>query len=234
MKRRFLACFIAAGAALSSAAYCPAPAAAVLDRVGSIHSTTAVEESTLRPGAAVRLKKTSRRTVNQSLTPKRRRAIGEGTPLEAKNTGRDANEEGATAPAIIRQLRVVMRALRGDARARDGLSGARLRALALIDSRPGLQVGAFAQELGVHQSTASNMLEHLARNGLVEKRREADDHRTVSLLVTARAKAMLMSATQGNDVEEALDRLPPATLAALEERLADLIRALPPGKVRLA
>ena len=165
MKRRFLVCVLAAGAALSSAAYCPAPAAAPLER---IVPAPAAENSSLRVGGDLRVKRTPRRAAKQSLTSKRRRAIGEGAPLEVKNTGRDANDGTAMAPAVLRQLRVVMRAIRNhDERASDGVSVARLRALALIDSRPGLQVGAFAQELGVHQSTASNMLEHLARQGLV-------------------------------------------------------------------
>jgi DNA-binding MarR family transcriptional regulator len=128
-----------------------------------------------------------------------------------------------------------MRAIRNqDERSSDGVSVARLRALALIDSRPGLQVGAFAQELGVHQSTASNMLEQFTRQGLVEKRRAAGDHRTVSLLVTARAKTILEAAPPADEVQLALDRLPPATLAVLQTRLAELIRTLPAGKTRLA
>jgi DNA-binding MarR family transcriptional regulator len=237
MKRRFLVCLFAAGAAVSSAAYCPAPAAAVLDRAaGTAPSSAAEQHSSLRPGAAVRIKKTSRRGANQSLTSKRRRAIGESAPLEVKGAGRGAEGSGATAPAVLRQLRVVMRAFRNqDERSSDGMSAARVRALALIDSRPGMQVGVFAQELGVHQSTASNLLEPLARQGLIEKRRAADDHRSVSLFVTARAKTILKAAPAGaaDGVHLALDRLPPATLTALQERLADLIRALP-TKTRLA
>jgi len=233
MKRRVLAMVCAAGAALSSAGYCPAPAAAPLDRGGNGAGASG-ESSSFRPGGSVRVQRTSRRLAKQSLTSKRRRAIGEGAPVEVKDTGRDAND-GSAAPAVLRQLRVVMRAIRNqDERASDGLSVARLRALALIDSRPGLQVGAFAQELGVHQSTASNMLEQFARQGLVEKRRAADDHRTVSLLVTARAKTLLKAAPPADEVQLALDRLPSATLAALQERLAELIRTLPTAKTRLA
>lgn len=234
MKRRFLVCVLAAGAALSSAAYCPVPAAAPLDRAGNGPAPSA-ERSSLRPAGTLRVQRTSRRLAKQSLTSKRRRAIGEGAPLEVKNAGRDANDGSATAPAVLRQLRVVMRAIRThDERANDGLSVARLRALALIDSRPGLQVGEFAQELGVHQSTASNMLEQFARQGLVEKRRATGDHRTVSLLATARARTLLKAAPPADEVQLALDRLPSATLAALQERLGELIRALPTGKPRLA
>src|SRR5205085_2793256 len=92
------------------------------------------ESSSLRPGSAVRVQKTSRRAAKQSLTSKRRRAIGEGAPLEVKDTGRASNDGAATAPAVLRQLRVVMRAIRThDEGASAGLSVARLRALALID-----------------------------------------------------------------------------------------------------
>jgi DNA-binding MarR family transcriptional regulator len=236
MKRRFLACILAAGAALSTVAYCPAPAAAPLDRAGPGPAPAAAGTS-LRPGTGVRVQRTPRRGAKLSLTSKRRRAIGEGAPIEVKNTGRASNDGPSAVPAVLRQLRIVLRAIRNhDERSTDGISAARLRALALIESRPGLQVGEFAQELGVHQSTASNMLEHLARQGLVEKRRNGDDHRAVSLMLTARAQEILSASpnAQTDAVQQALDRLPPSTVAALQERLADLIRNLPAGKTVIA
>src|SRR5450432_2252478 len=104
MKRRFLVCVLAAGVAVSSAAYCPAPAAAPLER--TVPATTAAEGSLLRVGGDLRVKRTPRRAAKQSLTSKRRRAIGEGAPLEVKNTGREANDGNATTPAVLRQLRV--------------------------------------------------------------------------------------------------------------------------------
>src|SRR5471032_626111 len=94
MKRRFLVCVLAAGAALSSAAYCPAPAAAPLERSGSVPAPAA-ENSSLRVGGDLRAKRTPRRAAKQSLTSKRRRAIGEGAPLEVKNTGRGTFANGA-------------------------------------------------------------------------------------------------------------------------------------------
>lgn len=233
MKRALLAAFLVAGAALAPGSFCRALAGPVESAENVV--APAAEESSLRPGSSARIKRTSQRAAKQSLTPKRRRAIGGGAAQGGKRPGRDADSGpagSAMAPAVLRQLRVVMRAIRNhDERAREGVSGARLRALALIDSRPGLQVGAFALELGVHQSTASNMLEHLARQGLVEKRRDGEDHRTVSLFATARARTMLKGGTHADAMEQALNRLPPSTLAALQERLAELIRALPAGKI---
>lgn len=219
MKRVLLA-ILAAGAVLFAGAFRPALAAS-LEPAARI---PVLEKSSVRPGQAVRVKRTSRRAAKQALTAKRRRAIGEGAPLEAKNPGHDADSGTATPPEVLQQLRVVVRAIRNhDGRASDGVSEARLRALALIERRPGVQVSAFARDLGVHQSTASNLLEHLARQGLVEKRRSSEDQRGVSLFATARARTLLQGATGTDAVQQALSRLPASTLAELHQSLAQLI-----------
>lgn len=240
MKHRLVAAILAA-AALSSSVLCLEPAAAAQRQETQAAKTSApaAEKSSVRPGARWQFQRTSRRGAKQAGTPKRRRAIGEGMSLEAKRAGRDTDTGAAKAPLVLQQLRVVMRAIRNyDERPKGGagMSGARLRALALIDSRPGLQVGAFAKELGVHQSTASNTLEHLARRGLVEKRRDGDDHRAVSLFATPRAATVLRAAPalRTDVLRQALDRLPPPALSALHERLAELIRTLPAGTIARA
>ena len=207
---------------------------ALVEIAGKVPSPV-TQKSPARTGTW-RFQRISRRAAKLSGAPKRRRAIGESIVAETQATaeGGGKGADSAKVPTIMRQLRLVARTVRnGEGRARTpaGVSAANFRALALIDGRPGLQVGAFAQELGIHQSTASNLLEQLSRQGLVEKRRNGDDHRAVSVYATARGKAMLRKAPEGEGgtLLEALNRLSPASLDALQSRLEELMRALSPG-----
>jgi DNA-binding MarR family transcriptional regulator len=142
----------------------------------------------------------------------------------------------ADAPEVLEQLRLVMREFRRGA-TKDAGSGRRgslagMRALAHIEANPGLQVGSLARELGIHQSTASNLLERLAREGMVTKRRAADDQRSVSLYATARGRSALKSAQPAQDrLREALARLPASSLATLNAHLKGLVAALRPDRV---
>jgi len=155
-----------------------------------------------------------------------------GLQRSARRVGKQSGAAVAKAGAheeVLEQLRQVMRALRREeAGSGRGTTTAGLRAVACIEAHPGIQVGDLARELGIHQSTASNLLERLTREGLVAKRRTVDDHRTVSLYATARGHKALKSAPPpGDRLQRALARLPASSLAALNGHLKDLIEAIP-------
>jgi DNA-binding MarR family transcriptional regulator len=154
-----------------------------------------------------------------------------GLQRSARRAGKQSGAAVAktVAPEVLAQLRQVIRALRSEG-SRNGraVSAAAQRAVACIEANPGIQVGGLARELGIHQSTASNLLERLTREGLVAKRRTVDDQRTVSLYATAKGRTALKSAPPpGDRLQRALARLPASSLAALNGHLKDLIRAIP-------
>jgi MarR family transcriptional regulator, organic hydroperoxide resistance regulator len=126
---------------------------------------------------------------------------------------------------VIRQLRVVYRALQNHSRSIEktcGVSAAQLWALWELHRAPGLRVGDLSQRLLIHPSTASNMLDKLEGKHLVERRRTGMDQRVVSLFLTDRGETLLQAApapAQG-DLNRALQALPAHQLSALESGLA--------------
>jgi MarR family transcriptional regulator, organic hydroperoxide resistance regulator len=140
----------------------------------------------------------------------------------------DTGTPPAGVQAVIRQLRVVYRALQNHSRSIEktcGVSAAQLWALWELHRAPGLRVGDLSHRLLIHPSTASNMLDKLEGKRLVERRRTGMDQRVVSLFLTDRGEALLRAApapAQG-DLNRALQALPEQQLAALESGLAALL-----------
>jgi len=111
---------------------------------------------------------------------------------------------------------------------RAGVGGAQLWAMSLIGQQPGIGVGSLAQQMDVHQSTASNLIRVLVERGLVETQRSAQDRRAVHLHLKPDGQAVLDRAPGpfAGVLPQALQRLDPATLARMEQDLNTLIREL--------
>jgi len=71
------------------------------------------------------------------------------------------------------------------------------------------------------RGTVSQTLKSLTRKGLVEQRRSETDRRSVSYDLTREGEAR---AIQGNDLDAALESLPPDRRIALAKALSDLLR----------
>jgi DNA-binding MarR family transcriptional regulator len=98
---------------------------------------------------------------------------------------------------VLMQFRVAFRAISQHyhrVRKDLGVSGAQLWALAEVGAQRGITVGELASRLAVHQSTASNLVEALESAGLVERRRDSDDGRVVSLYASGHGKRLLRRA----------------------------------------
>ncbi len=133
--------------------------------------------------------------------------------------------------SVIRQLRVIIRALQGHSRSVEracGISAAQLWALWELRRSPGLNVSDLSRQLSVHPSTASNLLDKLEQGGLVERRRRERDQRVVRLFITDAGRELLTrapAAPQG-ELNRALQDLDPAKLAALEKGLEALVETM--------
>lgn len=130
--------------------------------------------------------------------------------------------------SVIRQLRVIIRALQGHSRDVEracGISAAQLWALWEVQLSAGLSVSELSRKLSVHPSTASNLLDKLEQGGLVQRRRRGRDQRIVRLFVTDTGQALLdraPAAPQG-ELNRALQDMEPAQLLGLEEALESVI-----------
>jgi DNA-binding MarR family transcriptional regulator len=132
---------------------------------------------------------------------------------------------------VLGQFRIVLRAIKQHYRHVErtcGVSGAQLWCMERIAATRGLAPGDMARELSIHPSTASNLLARLEELKLVQRRRGGIDHRRVQLYLTAKGQAVLTKAPRPlkGVLQQALQDLPPGSLAALRKRLAELIAVL--------
>lgn len=109
-----------------------------------------------------------------------------------------------------------------------GIGGASLWALAEIAETDGLTVSGLAKAMSVHQSTASNLLEKLETSGYVVRIRSMEDRRVVHLALTGRGREVLAKAPPPyrGILPDALMRLDPQTLSALNLHLSELIAGM--------
>jgi len=71
------------------------------------------------------------------------------------------------------------------------LSLPQLRALAMIDARGPVNLSAVAEGLGVNASNASRACDRLVRNGLLDRREDPNDRRSVVLTLTREGRRLL-------------------------------------------
>ena len=122
---------------------------------------------------------------------------------------------------VLDCVRRIVRALRESSREAErtvGVSGARLFVLQQLATGPARSVSELAESTFTHQSSVSVVVQRLAEEGLVARRRSRTDRRRTDLHLTIRGRALLSSAPK-----------------LLQDRLIEAVRQLPPGRrVRLA
>jgi DNA-binding MarR family transcriptional regulator len=104
------------------------------------------------------------------------------------------------------------------------------RALTRIGEEPGIAASTLAQALGMQRPAVSHVLRGLAERGWIERRRYADDQRSVRLHLT-RSGHQLLNATGGRAVgtlQRAVRQLSLQQLAGLAAGVEALLAHLPP------
>jgi len=158
----------------------------------------------------------------------RRRAPASAAKAAPRRPVPSSPEHDALMREVLMQFRVAFRTISQHyhrVRKSLGVSGAQLWALAEIGEERGVTVGALARRLAIHQSTASNLVEALESAGLVERRRDSDDGRVVTLYLTARGTRLLRRAPKPlrGVLQQALCDLPAASLRDLHGNLVELL-----------
>lgn len=169
-----------------------------------------------------------------------RSAGGPAPPAEAPGRVRrpsrrpPANSAGATpilspeVNAVLAQFRVIFRSVRRHDRyieEQSGIGAMQLRALAMVDARPGIGVTELAAALLVHQPTASKLVENLVALGLLKRQRSTQDARFVELLATPAGRDLLLRAPAPvlGILPDGLQSLEPRDLGWLRDSLAQLM-----------
>jgi len=109
-----------------------------------------------------------------------------------------------------------------------GVSSAQLWAMWELSQNPGLRVTELAKAMSIHQSTASNLLEKLARKGLVKRERLNQDQRVVSVSLTEAGIETLKHAPSParGILQHALFALPEDVLRSLSGNLGVVVAAM--------
>ena len=133
--------------------------------------------------------------------------------------------------AVLKQFRVLVRSMDTHYRRveeRSGLGGAQLWALAEIVGARHLTVGDLARKLAIHLSTASNLVKRLESMGLVERAREGEDQRVVTISATATGKKRLQKAPKPSAgiLQKALMDMEARELRALHTQLEKVLQRM--------
>jgi DNA-binding MarR family transcriptional regulator len=104
------------------------------------------------------------------------------------------------------------------------LSPRQILALRAVRLRPGLNLTALAEHLGIGLPTASRLCDRLEAVGMLQRCVRRDDRREVHLVVTVRGRTFLADVTERLSVRltDALGALPPAERARVEQVLRAL------------
>jgi len=133
--------------------------------------------------------------------------------------------------AVLKQFRVLVRSMDTHYRRveeRSGLGGAQLWALAEIVNARHLTVGELARKLAIHLSTASNLVKRLESMGLVERTREGEDQRVVTISPTAAGRKRLQRAPKPSAgiLQKALMDMEARELRALNTQLEKVLQRM--------
>jgi DNA-binding MarR family transcriptional regulator len=104
------------------------------------------------------------------------------------------------------------------------LSIQQYRALAVLASQEDRRPVDLARALGVTASTTTTLCDRLVRKGLISRRHDGNDRRTIFLSVTAKGRAKLTKVTSARSerLREIYVRLPPT----VQTELAEVIPAI--------
>ena len=132
---------------------------------------------------------------------------------------------------VLRRFRIVFNAVRThfrDMEKQVGLGGAQVWALSIIQANPQIGMGGIAQEMDIHQSTASNLTKALHKKGLIQMIKATGDRRNVCLSILPAGEALLLKVSGPFEgvLPVALGRLQSATLTRLDQDLNELISLL--------
>lgn len=132
---------------------------------------------------------------------------------------------------VLKQFRLIFGSVRQHFREIEqtcGISGSQLWILHEVAKTPGIGVSHLAEQLSIHQSTCSQLIEKLAARGFILKERSKQDQRRVGLVVSAEAEQLIAAAPSPAKglLPEALMALPDEVLHSLGECLTHVIAQL--------
>ena len=107
-----------------------------------------------------------------------------------------------------------------------GVSSSQLWILKIVRDHPGIGVTDVAKKLAIHQTTASILVEKLAKKNLIQKTRSLEDQRRIVLFVDAKGVEILSRAPDAVEglLPHALSNLSESSLNQLDHDLELIIK----------
>jgi MarR family transcriptional regulator, organic hydroperoxide resistance regulator len=153
---------------------------------------------------------------------------GAGDRRSSRNGRHDRN---GAAMSTLRSFRVIFGSVRQYFRSVEqlcGVSGSQLWILQQIKQRPGIGISDLAVQLGIHQSTCSQLVEKLVKARHVTRSRSSSDQRRVGLKLTEKGRRTVRRAPGPAEgvLPQALQKLSATSLKSLNRSLQRVIDEL--------
>ncbi|MBD9356912.1 MarR family winged helix-turn-helix transcriptional regulator [Methylomonas albis] len=132
---------------------------------------------------------------------------------------------------VLKQFRLIFKAVQQHSQwveTHCGVTSAQLWALWELSKTPGLKVTELAKAMSIHHSTASNMLDKLAKKGLIMRERVSEDQRVVTVTLTQDGIELLnqVPTPPQGILQHALFDLPENVLKSLAKNLDVLVKEM--------
>lgn len=132
---------------------------------------------------------------------------------------------------VLKQFRLIFKAVQQHSQwveTHCGVTSAQLWALWELSKSPGLKVTELAKAMSIHHSTASNMLDKLAKKGLIIRERVSQDQRVVTVSLTPDGTDLLnrVPVHPQGILQHALFDLPENVLKSLATNLDVLVKEM--------
>jgi DNA-binding MarR family transcriptional regulator len=144
----------------------------------------------------------------------------------------DLNESFARSVRLLLRALAVRREPAGDPHGRLRFSYAELAAMGLVHDAPGMKARDVAEALDLTPTTTQSMLDRLVRQGLVERRKHADEKRAVALSLTEAGRAAIegIRAQDARNAALMLEALPQRSRERFVRDLERIAAALGEGR----
>src|SRR5579883_91782 len=155
------------------------------------------------------------------------------------NDGSESSHRNVAELQALQSLRLIYASARWhDAQVRRSvaISGSQLWALSEIARREGMGVNDLAECMALHQTTASNLANALAKRGFIRRVRDGSDRRFVHLHITSEGRRTLTQSPGPHPglLVDALRKIDSQHLQRLRRDLAALVRLMRRTTVRAA
>jgi DNA-binding MarR family transcriptional regulator len=124
---------------------------------------------------------------------------------------RDASIDVAVEATLVASRALVAVAARSLATAEGVVTLPQYRALVLLNTRGAMNVGALADGLAIHRSSATRLCDRLIAKGVIQRASAAENRREVTLTLSPSGRALVRSVTnrRAREIAKILDRLDP-------------------------